>query len=70
MPNHRFSVGERIVVPFMGRAAGVMPSGMYIVVRLLPPVSGEPHYRARSTHDGREWALVESQMRPAAADAR
>ena len=66
MPDYRFKVGQTIVVPWIGRAAGLMPSGMYVVVRLLPPVGGEPHYRARSATDGREWALVESQMRPAA----
>jgi hypothetical protein len=69
MPNHRFKVGQTIVVPYSGRAAGVMPSGAYVVVRLLPPAGGEPHYRARSAADGREWALVESQMRPPAEPA-
>jgi len=67
-PYHRFEVGQTIMVPWAGRTA-VMPSGMYIVLRLLPPVGGEPHYRARCTADGREWALVESQMRSIPVDS-
>jgi len=67
-PYHRFEVGQTIMVPWAGRTA-VMPSGRYVVVRLLPPVAGEPHYRAKCAADGREWALLESQMRPIATDA-
>jgi hypothetical protein len=66
MPDHRFEVGQTIVVPWSGRAGGGIPSGMYVVVRLMPSVGGEPRYRAKSTADGHEWALQESQMRPAA----
>jgi hypothetical protein len=65
MPNYRFKLGQTAVVPWSGHAAHGMPSGRYIVVRLLPLVGGEPQYRARSAADGREWALVEAQMRPA-----
>ena len=67
-PYHRFEVGQTIMVPWAGRTA-VMPSGRYIVVRLLPSVGGEPHYRAKCTADGREWALLESQMRPIPTNA-
>ncbi len=67
-PYHRFEVGQTIMVPWAGRTA-VMPSGKYIVVRLLPPIRGEPHYRAKCAADGREWALLESQMRPIPTDA-
>ncbi len=67
-PYHRFEVGQTIMVPWAGRSA-IMPSGRYVVVRLLPPIGGEPHYRARCAVDGREWALVESQMRPMPTDA-
>ena len=62
-PYYRFEIGQTIVVPWAGRPA-VMPSGRYVVVRLLPPIRGEPHYRAKCAADGREWALLESQMRP------
>jgi hypothetical protein len=65
MQNHRFEVGQTVVVPWSAGAAGSMPSGMYAVVRLMPSIGGEPRYRAKSTADGHEWALVESQMRPA-----
>jgi hypothetical protein len=60
---HRFAIGQRIFVPWAGQAAPV-PSGTYVVVRLLPPVGGEPHYRIKSTRDGQLRALLESQMRP------
>jgi hypothetical protein len=66
MPNYRFKLGQTIIVPWSGHPTRGMPSGRYIVVRLLPLAGGEPQYRARSATDGREWALVESQMRPAA----
>jgi hypothetical protein len=66
MPNHRFKIGQTVVVPGSAGAFGSMPSGMYVVVRLMPSVGEEPRYHARSTADGHEWALVESQMRPAA----
>jgi hypothetical protein len=65
MPNHRFEVGQTIVVPWSGRVGSGIPSGMYVVVRLMPSVGGEPRYHAKSAADGREWALAESQMRPA-----
>src|SRR5262249_40268608 len=60
---HRFAIGQRVFVPWAGQAAQV-PSGTYVVVRLLPSVNGEPHYRVKSTSDGRHRALLESQMRP------
>jgi hypothetical protein len=66
MANHRFEVGQTIVVPWSGRARGGIPSGMYVVVRLMPSVGGEPRYHAKSATDGHEWALSESQMQPAA----
>ena len=60
---HRFAIGQRVIVPWAGQAAPV-PSGTYVVVQLLPLVGGEPHYRVKSTIDGRHWALLESQMLP------
>ena len=42
-----------------------IPLGPYVIVRLLPMEDGEPHYRVRSSVDGHERALLESQiMRP------
>src|SRR5690242_2925126 len=60
---HRFAVGQRVIVPWAGQAAPV-PSGTYVVVQLLPLVGGEPHYRVKSTVDGRHRALLKSQMLP------
>jgi hypothetical protein len=40
-----------------------VPLGPYVIVRLLPLVAGEPHYRVRSSADGHERALLESQIR-------
>jgi hypothetical protein len=42
--------------------------GPYVIVRLLPPVGSEPHYRAKSAADGRERALLEGQMRSVPAE--
>src|SRR6476646_4342726 len=60
---HRFGIGQTVFVPWAG-AVTLVPSGTYVVVRLLPPVGGEPHYRVKSTADGRHRALLESQLRP------
>ena len=39
-----------------------IPLGPYVVVRLLPVEDAEPRYRVRSSVDGRERALLESQI--------
>ena len=39
-----------------------IPLGPYVIVRLLPMEEGEPHYRVRSSVDGHERALLESQI--------
>jgi hypothetical protein len=62
MPYHRFKVGQTVVAPSGGRDA-LLPSGPYVIVRLLPLVGREPHYRVRSTVDGHERALLEDQIR-------
>jgi hypothetical protein len=62
MPAHRFRVGQTVVVPWSG-PQGALPLGPYVIVRLLPLVAGEPHYRVRSSIDGHERALLESQIR-------
>ena len=61
MANHRYKVGQTVVAA-SGRDA-LTPSGPYIIVRLLPLVGDEPHYRVRSTVDGHERALLERQIR-------
>jgi hypothetical protein len=62
MPAHRFRVGQTVVVPWSG-PEGALPLGPYVIVRLLPLVAGEPQYRVRSSVDGHERALLESQIR-------
>jgi hypothetical protein len=62
MPYHRYKVGQTVVVPSGGRDA-LLPSGPYVIVRLLPLVAQEPHYRVKSTVDGHERALLEGQIR-------
>ena len=62
MPYHRFKIGQTVVVPWSG-PEGATPLGPYVIERLLPLVGGEPHYRVRSSVDGHERALLESQIR-------
>jgi hypothetical protein len=61
MDYHRYKVGQRVVAA-SGRD-GLFPPGPYVIVRLMPLVGQEPHYRVRSTIDGHERALLERQIR-------
>jgi hypothetical protein len=56
---HRFQIGETVASP-----SPSIPPGPYIIVRLLPLVGSEPHYRVKSTTDGHERALLEGQIKP------
>ncbi len=56
--HHRFKLGEKVTPHSPG-----IPSGTYVITRLLPLVEGQPHYRARRTKDGHERALLETQVR-------
>jgi hypothetical protein len=58
MRYHRFKI-DQIVVPSMSS----LPPGRYIILRLLPLVHGEPHYRVLSKDDGRERAVLEREIR-------
>src|SRR5256885_513377 len=62
MSAHRFKVGQTVVAPWSGPERGI-PTGPYVIVRLLPLEDGEPHYRVRSSVDGHERVLRESQIR-------
>jgi len=62
MPYHRFKVGQIVVAPFGGPDA-LIPRGPHVIVRLLPLVGGEPQYRVRSSADGLERVVQESQIR-------
>jgi hypothetical protein len=65
MPHHRFKIGQRVA-----SHSPHVPPGPYEIVALLPPVSGQPHYRVRSTADGHQRALLEVQLTPLPARAR
>ena len=67
MRAHRFKLGQTVGIG-LGSAGPAMPTGRYVVVRLMPSTDGEFHYRVKSATDGREWALAEGQMRRVAAD--
>jgi hypothetical protein len=54
---HRFQLGD-VVASF----SPSIPPGPYVVVRLLPLVGSEPHYRVKSRIDGHERALLEGQI--------
>ena len=51
---HRYKSGETVISP-----SPAVPPGPYVIVRLLPLVHGEPHYRVKSTVDKHERALLE-----------
>jgi hypothetical protein len=55
---HRFKSGESVI-----SSSPTVPPGPYVIVRLLPLVHGEPHYRVKSTVDKHDRALLEGQIR-------
>jgi hypothetical protein len=56
---HRFKIGQQVVAT----AFGVL-TGPYQITRLLPLVSGIPHYRAKRLPNGPESAFSELSLRP------
>jgi hypothetical protein len=58
MRYHRFKL-DQTVVPSMAS----LPADRYTILRLLPLVHGEPHYRVTGKNDGRERAVLESEIR-------
>jgi hypothetical protein len=62
MPYHRFKVGQVVVSPTGGPDA-LIPQGQHVIVRLLPIAGHEPQYRIRSSFDGHDRVVLESQIR-------
>jgi hypothetical protein len=62
MPLHRFTVGQEVQFT-PGRFDGAAPGGTYTIIRLLPNDPADREYRARSTADGHERVLRESEIR-------
>ena len=58
MRYHRFKV-DQTVVP----STSSLPAGRYTILRLLPPVHDEPHYRVIRKDDGCERAVWEREIR-------
>ena len=56
---HQFKVGQKVV-----SHSPHLPPGPYVIVALLPPVSGQAHYRVKSVADGHLRALIEAQITP------
>lgn len=59
MPPHQFKLGQKVV-----SHSPHLPSGPYVIVALLPPVTGQAHYRVKSVADGHLRALLEAQITP------
>jgi hypothetical protein len=62
MPYHRFKVGQVVVSPTGGPGA-LIPRGQHVIVRLLPIFGREPQYRIRSSFDGHDRIVLESQIK-------
>jgi hypothetical protein len=58
MRYHRFGI-DQTVVP----STASLPADRYTILRLLPLVHGEPHYRIMGKNDGRERAVLEREIR-------
>ena len=59
MSYHRFKLAQTVT-----SLAPDMPPAPLVIVRLLPVAGGEPCYRVRSTIDGLQTAVPESQIAP------
>ncbi len=62
MPYHHFKIGQTVTAHGVG-----IPTGPYVVTRLLPAVGKDPSYRVKS-ENGIERALLEPQMRAAVVE--
>ena len=58
MSEHRFQIGQTVIVSAYGA-----PPGPYSITRLLPVDQGEPNYRGKSLVDNHERAISENAIR-------
>jgi hypothetical protein len=57
---HKFNIGQ--TVDFSAGFAGGSGKGRYTIVRLLPNEGDTPQYRIKSSRDGQERMVLESQL--------
>jgi len=60
MAKHKYVVGQ--TVDFSPGFAAGTSKGQYTIVRLLPVEGDTPQYRIKSTRDGHERMVLESQL--------
>ena len=60
MKSHKFGVGQTVRYSPRGTYSG--PGGSYKVVRLLPAEANDNQYRVKSSADGHERVVKESQL--------
>jgi hypothetical protein len=63
VPYHRFRVGQTVVAPTISGPSAMIPRGQHLIVRLLPVSGRDPQYRIRSSVDGHDRVVKESQIR-------
>jgi len=61
MSEHKFNVGQAVEY-FASRRFDRLAGGRYTIVRLLPIEGDTPQYRIKSTLDGRERMVRESEI--------
>ncbi len=60
--SHRFKVGNIVDLKADTHRREGAPHGVYKVVRLLPAEGQDFQYRIKDSRDGREYAVLESQL--------
>ncbi|MCO6414670.1 hypothetical protein JYK14_00550 [Siccirubricoccus sp. KC 17139] len=63
---HNFTVGQTVELCH-DRYDRNLPSGAYTITRLLPNDAEDREYRVKSSHDGHERVVRESQLRAGTA---
>lgn len=61
MAGHTFKVGQTVIL-MPARQDGDVPSGTYVVQRLLPIEGAQIPYRVRNAHDGHERVVMQDRL--------